>query len=609
MLVTNENRDDFLAWLGERHPIIAIDTEDTGLHWNDTVRLVQFGDSQRGWAVPITTQRPLLDVLFKRMEESCEPTDFVFHNLKFDVHKLVQAGLKAEWLLGAHDTALMAHSFDAAGNHKLKVLGEEILGVSTDAEKALKDSFKGTGRQEFYKELRADGWAVKEARVEAAIRSEASKLTWETIPIDNELYVLYAVNDVLLTAGIFEYFQTVMRPEDMKTYEFELRVQQVLYAMEKKGLLIDEPYTLNLKAKWADEITVLGEQIERAKADAWGNYYEAGRSSPGSTDQIASVLQLSGWKPKAFTATGKVQLDKNVIDDLAIGYPIAKTFQDYKRRIKWTSAYLDHFLSERDPLGRVHASINGARARTGRMSITDPALQTLPSHDPLVRGCIIPPPGAKLLAVDYSQIEMLILASLAGEESMMEAKRQGLDLHNYTAKEVYEVEEVTHDQRQLAKIANYATSYGGGARAISRQAKVPLVVARNFRASYFRKYPAIKRLIDSASAGAKSRGFIDLATGRRLPVDFGHEYAAVNYLVQGTAAEVLKGALVRLSDAGLEQYMLIPVHDEVLFEVPTDEAQDVLYAAEDLMADHGFDIPITTDGSIMERSWGEKYED
>lgn len=617
MLVrTTDEAEALLRWLGERRFVLAFDTETTGFEWDSQLRLVQFGDTQQGFAIPWDS--PAAAVVQRVVSEYRGRV--VAHNAKFDLHRLELHGVDVSpWLGTVKDTDLMARVLAPAEmSFKLKQLAKRHLGIENDPEVDLKAFMRGRPLMDIQRALKEDddwgesvlrsGEPVRAVRrgLGTALQEEARRLqaaetfTWETVPLDTPQYIDYAVNDCLITSKLYTdwlYPLLMNNPWAREVIEFEHEVQQVLYRMEAKGLLVDPGYTARLQHQWEQELAVLGE---------W--FHSMGVENPNSNEEVAAKLQELGWAPAEFTETGKVKLDSDIKAELALDYEMAAKLQQWGRLTKWKSSYVDHFLADRDHNDRIHASLHTIGARTSRMSVSAPPLQQLPSGDATVRDCVVAPEGYSLVAVDYSAIEMRVAASEARERALMDAFEQGVNPHMLTASLVYG-DHVTKDgpEYKLSKVVNYASLYGATARAIAIQAGVRKPVAQDFLDRFFSVYPGLRNYMNGCQALARKQGYIELPSGRQLPVDHGHWYAATNYAIQGYAAEVLKRAVLRLRDGGLTDYMVVPVHDEILFETPESEAKDVMRLAEDIMYDDALEVPLTTEGTVCGDRWGHKY--
>jgi DNA polymerase-1 len=253
---------------------------------------------------------------------------------------------------------------------------------------------------------------------------------------------------------------------------------------------------------------------------------------------------------------------------------------------------------------RLHCSINTCRAKTGRMSITEPALQTLP-RGPEIRDCFIPAEGHKLISADYDQIEYRLFAHFAAEQTMLEAIRNGEDLHQATA-------DALGVPRQVGKGANFATLFGAGLEKFASSTGLSVEDAQPIRERYLERFPGVRTFMKTMESVAKQRleneglAYVRTPAGRRLTPDEDQYYTLVNYICQGTAAEVLKEAMLDLDAAGLGDFVLLPVHDELIFDVPADAVDEAADAIEDAMNNYKFSAPLTVGVDVLPERWGDK---
>jgi DNA polymerase-1 len=498
--------------------------------------------------------------------------DLYFLNAPFDLHALESDGLTLPAPSRVHDLGIMHRLHTPLFPHGLKMIARHHYGPTAVAgEDVLKDAMK------------KGGW------------------TWETVPTDLPAYWFYGALDTVLTSRLSEHYAPLTAGP---AYDREMAVQGVMYRAECKGMRVDVPYTSALRDAWLTEAASLK-----------GTLQEAGIENPNSNAQITAVLREAGWEPEEFTETGLPQLDKPVLAALEERFPgVAVPLLRYKRLTKWTASYLDTFLSRRDPDDRVHASINTMAARTGRMSITNPALQTLP-RGPEIRNCIIPAEGHDLWTIDYDSMEMVALAEFCRDPGLSAAVQEE-DIHRYCASLSYgvPVPEVTPAQRQIAKNTNFARVYGAGPAKIAATAGVPESEIRHYMTSFDQRFPGVSSFIQTVQQTGKYRSasegepYVLTVGGRRLPAENDKIYALVNYLIQGSCADIMKDAILRLDAAGLGDNILVPVHDEVILELPEgDEGAQAAALALECMEDRtSFSVPFTcgVDGPLAR--WGSK---
>jgi DNA polymerase-1 len=319
------------------------------------------------------------------------------------------------------------------------------------------------------------------------------------------------------------------------------------------------------------------------------------------------------------TASGALKVDKAVLMALADldrdWKPIrsrepnvlADAVLRAKRAGKWRSAYADNFLDNVDANGRIHPNVQSMQARTFRMSVTNPAVQTLPSSDKMIRRALLADPGHVMVSADFQAVELRVLAALADVKRMKLAIANGEDLHSFTARLVFG-EGFTDKDRKVSKGIAFGKVYGGGATTVARQTGAPLDAVQRAMAKYDQVYPEVGRAAKDWRIEAFNNRMVAVSiTGHRLPLDRDRTYAVTNYLVQSTARDCLGQALIHMDEAGLVPYLRLPIHDEVLASVPKAEAEEVSRAIVKAMSFSLKGVPIEADAEIGKRSWGSLY--
>lgn len=590
---------------------LAVDTETTGLDQyavDFRVRTVQFGHGSRAVVIPIEDEhgqpvpeaRAVAAEWLKRAVDSC---GLVFHNATFDLLALDRVGLVDldAALPRTTDTRVMAHLLDprqpqeGGSGHGLKQLSATYVdSAAPDTQADLVKVFRS------YKLTKAVGFAK--------------------IPITDETYLLYAGLDVILTSRLFTVlWERIRQSRQVELLRYELQVQRLCARMQQRGFRVDVAYAAGL----VDELA----EIERdAKAEA----ASLGVENVSAPRQVAAALCDQGVKLTKTTKTGASSVDSDVLTKLeAKGNPLATAVVRAKRAAKWSTAYVQAMLDLRDENNRVHASINGLQARTARMSISNPPLQQLPARGAeawKIRRCVVPADGHVLVSADYDQIELRVLAALAGVTRLAEAIHAGEDPHLTTARLVfgdgamfaYTQWKANEEQappeyfeaktnRTIAKMANFLTVYGGGAGKLSTSAGISLTQAQQFLARFHQAYPEIRRFSKQLERDSYVSDSVTTPKGRRLPVDPIRRYAGLNYLIQSTARDILTDALLRLDEAGMGETLLLPVHDEIIAEVPADQAPVAAKAIGEIMSTELRGIPITAEGTVAGSSWGDRY--
>jgi DNA polymerase-1 len=422
--------------------------------------------------------------------------------------------------------------------------------------------------------------------------------------------VRYAGLDVLLETRVFYELAPVIKRRGFNALSrFEHHLQVLLAVMQRRGVLLDVDYIRDLSDKLLSE-------RERYALVAM----RYGVDKVTSDEQVRAALLGMGEELTELTESGNAfSVAKDVLLPLAdldrdwernnIREPnlLADAVLRAKRAGKWRESYVDAFLNLRDEGDRLHASIGGLQARTARMSISRPPLQQLPSGDWRIRRALVADPGNLIIAADYSQVEMRVLAGLCQDPTLVEAITSGVDLHDFTAARVFG-EDFTKGQRKISKAIGFGKVYGGGKATVSKQTGVSEDDVAPAMAAYDATFPGIKRygakLVNSAKYGER---VVKTLAGRVLPLDRERLYAATNYMVQSTARDLLAQAIVDIFDAGMGDHLLLPVHDELVAQAPEGDAEEVIREIGRLMESQFFGLPITSDPEVYGPTWGHGY--
>jgi DNA polymerase-1 len=593
---TSADLDEFRRWTERKATageIIGADTETTGLDtFSPTYRLrtAQFGDKRDAWVVQTEVSdrnaeaaRWAFDVLPK----------LVFHNATFDMLVLDRhLGVPLTTLAPkVTDSKIIAHLFDSRPRHeggyglKLKELcARDVDPSAPDTQEDLTAVFRSIG------ETKATGW--------------------RKIDINHPTYLQYAGLDAILVSrwlpvGVDRLHKVGVR---QALVEFEHRVMVVCAEMERRGMLVDQDYVRTLVERLEEEAAV-----HASKAAKYGV------TSVNAPKQVATALVGMGETLTERTDSGNLKVDKEILQSLAdvdrnwerigarVPNPLADAVLRSKRAGKWAKSYGVAMRDGLDAAGRLHPKISSLAARTARMSISSPPLQQLPSGDWTIRRALLADEGHRIISVDYSAVEMRVLAALADEKTMKRAIAEGRDLHDFTAELIWGPN-FTKAHRKIGKGVGFGKVYGGGATTLSRQTGAPLDEVKAAVAAYDRVYPGIKRYSRMVQRQARANGYVVVTpTGRRVPLDRDRVYAATNYAVQSTARDVLCQALLNMHDKGLTEYLYLPIHDECLGSAPADIAEDVAKEIGDAMAMDFFGVPLDTDPEVGGRSWGSLY--
>ena len=378
----------------------------------------------------------------------------------------------------------------------------------------------------------------------------------------------------------------------------ELPTQNVLFIMERNGVLIDSMRLGAQSDALGDEII----KLEEACCKMAGERFNV--ASPKQLSHILfEVLQIPVPPKTKKTATGGYSTNEEVLQQLALDYPLPKAILEYRRLSKLKSTYTDKLPMMIFPgTGRVHTTFRQTTAVTGRLASSDPNLQNIPvrtGEGRRVREAFVAPSGSLIVSADYSQIELRIMAHLSADAGLLDAFHKGLDIHRATASEVFGValDKVSPDQRRTAKVINFGLIYGMSAFGLAQNLGIEPQAARNYIDRYFTRYPGVKAYMEKTRTLAHEQGFVQTAFGRRLwlpdiqssraPVRAAAERAAINAPMQGTAADLIKKAMIAvqawIEEQGLKTKLVLQVHDELVLEVPEMELSQVKEALPQLM--------------------------
>ena len=388
--------------------------------------------------------------------------------------------------------------------------------------------------------------------------------------------------------------------------DVEMPLAFVLRDMEQEGFLVDAEALEALGRKFRARIAELTEEI----------YQMAGeRINLNSPKQLGEMLfDRMGLPAPKKTRTG-YSTSAEVLEELAADYPVCAKILEYRKYSKLRSTYIDSLIQLRDDAGRVHTHFDQVGTATGRLSSSEPNLQNIPVRTELgreIRGAFIAKPGHVLVDADYSQIELRVLAHISGDETMIDAFRKGEDIHARTAAEVYGVpfDQVTHQMRSASKAVNFGIVYGISDFALAKNIGVSRREARDFINRYFERYPGVKAYMEQSVQDARERGYAVTLMGRRryLPElnssnfnvrSFG-ERCAMNSPIQGTAADIIKLAMIRvdreLKRRGMRTKLILQVHDELILEAPAAEADAAAALLRECMEGvMQLEVPLKTD--------------
>jgi DNA polymerase-1 len=387
--------------------------------------------------------------------------------------------------------------------------------------------------------------------------------------------------------------------------QIELPSREVLFTIERNGVLIDQ----SMLSRQSNEIGIKLIDLEKQAFDLAGQPFNLG--SPKQLQEI--LFGKLGIKPIKKTPSGAPSTDEDVLQELALNYPLPKVLLEYRGLAKLKSTYTDKLPKMiNSQTGRVHTSYNQAVAITGRLASSDPNLQNIPvrtAEGRRIREAFIAPAGSVIVSADYSQIELRIMAHLSQDEGMLNAFANNEDIHRATAAEIFgcERDAVNNEQRRYAKVINFGLIYGMSAFGLAQNLNIERSAAQSYIERYFSRYPGVRAYMQDTREVAKQKGYVETYFGRRLWIPeinssngmrrAGAERAAINAPMQGTAADLIKLAMIAtqkwIASQQLQTKLIMQVHDELVLEVPEDELNLVKTMLPQLMQNVAkIDVPL-----------------
>ena len=592
-LVDNEDKMKGLIKLLSSQKEICFDTETTGLEIGSELVGISFSiEAQEAYFVVFPENQEKTKTyleLFRPLFEN-ENIDKIGQNLKFDMLVLRWYGIEVKGRIW--DTMIMHYILEPDQRHGMDYLAESYLGYSP----VPIENLLGKGAKK--------------------------KITMRDVPL--EKLKEYAAEDADITWQLKQKLDGILAGELRKLYlEIEEPLIKVLADMEWNGVNLDTPFLADYSLKIEKDIEVLRKEILETAETPWLNL--------DSPKQIGDVLFDKmkipyRWKK---TKTGQYSTDEEVMSELATKYPLVERILEYRQLTKLKSTYIDalpRLVNKHS--ARLHSSFNQALTNTGRLSSNNPNLQNIPIRSEAgreVRKAFIPrSKDYVLLAADYSQIELRLIAELSGEEAMLDAFRHGHDIHQATAAKIYGVplESVTKEQRYNAKTVNFSIIYGAGAMLLSQQLGIKRAEASELIKQYFDQYSGLKKYMEDVVHEARKNGYVTTICGRRRylrDLDSRNgmmrshaERNAINTPVQGSAADMIKLAMIKiyneLNRGGFKTELILQVHDELVFDVPKDELEKVRTIIENSMKNAlpGLKVPIVV-GIDTGENWLEAH--
>jgi len=594
------SQSDWDIWLERLRttPLFAFDTETTSLNYMEArvvgvsvavkageAAYIPFGHDYLD-APQQLSEADVLGALKPILEDSSIKK--VGQNLKYDKSVLANHDIELQGV--AFDTMLESYVLDAAGSrHDMDTLAERHLDHKTI----------------HFEEIAGKG---------------AKQLTFNQI--DLEQAGPYAAEDADITLRLHETLWGQLEAESGLVDVFkriELPLLSVLSTIERNGALIDT----KLLGEQSVEIAQRLDELEKKAFELAGEEFNL-----GSTKQLGAILfEKLGLPVIKKTPKGAPSTAEEVLQELALDYPLPKLLIEYRGLSKLKSTYTDKLPKMVNPAsGRVHTSYHQAVTATGRLSSSDPNLQNIPirtEEGRRIRKAFIAPEGYKVVAADYSQIELRIMAHLSGDEGLQKAFSEGLDVHKATAAEVFNVplDSVTADQRRSAKAINFGLIYGMSAFGLAKQLNVGRYEAQQYIDLYFERYPGVQRYMDETRVEASEKGYVETLNGRRLYLPEinarngmrrqAAERTAINAPMQGTAADIIKIAMLDveswLVQEQLDARIIMQVHDELVLEVAQSQLEAVTDGLKQRMeAAMSLDVPLLVEAGVGD-NWDEAH--
>ncbi len=571
-LLTSAQLDSWLAKLASA-PLICFDSETTSLD-PMTAKIVGLSFSvEAGSAAYLPLMHDYFDAPVQLNFAEClakikpileNPTiKKVGQNLKYDQHVLANHGIAINGI--AHDTLLQSYVFESHKSHGMDALSERHLGFKPISFEEV--AGKGA-KQVTFNQVTVET-AAEYAAEDADITLQLHQAMYPQVAADNKLDYIYS--------------------------HIEMPSSKALFNIERNGVLID-------RAMLASQSNEIGNKLIALENQA---YELAGQPfNLASPKQLQEILfDKLGIKPTKKTPSGAPSTDEDVLQELALDHPLPKVLLEYRGLAKLKSTYTDKLPRMINAsTGRVHTSYNQAVAITGRLASSDPNLQNIPvrsAEGRRIREAFIAPAGSVIVSADYSQIELRIMAHLSQDAGMLKAFANNEDIHRHTAAEIFGVEltEVDSEQRRYAKVINFGLIYGMSAFGLAQNLNIDRASAQSYIERYFARYPGVRDYMQSTRDMAKQRGYVETYFGRRLWVPeinspngmrrAGAERAAINAPMQGTAADLIKLAMIAvdqwLGEAKLQTKLIMQVHDELVLEVPEAELAVVKAKLTELM--------------------------
>ena len=597
MCISSEDQLEKIVKEASKAKTIAIDTETTGLDYMDTdlVGISLSYKAGEAYYIPIKhlddtvnqiQQDLVLDILRPILETS--KNKIIGQNIKFDRNVLAKYGISISSI--KNDTMMMSYVLDAsATRHNLDALSSYYLNYKTS-------TFEDVA-----------GKGVKQ-------------VTFDQVPINEATH--YAAEDADITLRLYEELNPKLETEDSLrklNEEIEIPLIEVLSEMEQNGAILNSKILKSQSKDLENRI----KKLEKKAYDIAGEEFNL-----GSTKQLREIFfEKLNYRVIKKTPGGQPSTDEKVLAELAEEYELPKVLLEHRTLSKLKSTYTDKLPGQISAsTGKVHTSFHQAVTTTGRLSSSDPNLQNIPIRTEdgrRIRQAFEPSKGHRFISADYSQIELRIMAHVSKDIGLLQAFQEGEDVHSKTASEVFgvDVDNVTADLRRNAKAINFGLIYGISAFGLGKQLGISRNLAAEYMAMYFEKYPGVKEYMESTKEFASQNGYVETLFGRRLYLrDINasnamrrqaSERAAINAPVQGTAADIMKIAMIKTHKAikteEIEAKLILQVHDELILDTPKKEIDSVIAILTDsMMGAANLDVPLEIDVGIGD-NWDQAH--
>lgn len=574
--------------------LVSIDTETTSLNPMEA-KLVGISlsvESHHAAYLPLmhdyldAPQQLEMGYVFERLRPWLENMDKpkLGQNLKYDKHVFANHGIRLGGI--EHDTLLQSYVLESHKPHNMDSMAQRHLDVKTVSY----DDVTGKGAQ---------------------------RLAFSQVSVDTA--TTYAAEDADVTLRLHRYLYPKIQADPRQDYIYryiEIPAMAVLFEMERQGVLLDQQLLRKQSEALNEKMILLEQQAYKITGQPFN------LNSPKQIQEILfEQLKLPVIKK---TPKGVPSTNEDVLQKLALDYPLPKILLDYRALAKLKSTYTDKLPQMiNSKTGRVHTNYAQAVAVTGRLASSDPNLQNIPvrtQEGRRIREAFIAPPGSQIISADYSQIELRIMAHISKDRALLDAFAAGEDIHRATASEIFALppDEIDPEQRRYAKVINFGLIYGMSEYGLSAQLGIERSAARMYMDRYFSRYPGVADYMQRTRENAKSCGFVETVLGRRLWLpDIGSsngsrrqgaERAAINAPMQGTAADIIKLAMIAvyqwLSQTKLQSRLIMQVHDELVLEVPDNEVDIVRLELPDRMCRViDLDVPL-----LVEVGAGKNWE-